>query len=123
MKLTNNKIYDYANALAGAFSDPDLRLPVKVNFYLTKNKVTLVELAKDIEKARTEIIRNFSTLNENTNQYEVPADKTDEAMKEINELFNLEQDVNIYMIKFEDIGEKMMISTAQMEALLFMIED
>ena len=32
MKLTNNKIYDYANALAGAFNDPDLRLPVKVNF-------------------------------------------------------------------------------------------
>lgn len=123
MKLTNNKIYDYANALVGAFSDPDLRLPVKVNFYLTKNKVTLVELAKDIEKARTEIIRNFSTLNEDTNQYEVPVDKTDEAMKEINELFNLEQDVNIYMIKFEDIGEKMMMSTAQMEALLFMIED
>ena len=123
MKLTNNKIYDYANALVGAFSDPDLRLPVKVNFYLTKNKVTLVELAKDIEKARTEIIRNFSTFNEDTNQYEVPADKTDEAMEEINELFNLEQDVNIYMIKFEDIGEKMMMSTAQMEALLFMIED
>ena len=123
MKLTNNKIYDYANALAGAFNDPDLRLPVKVNFYLTKNKVTLVELAKDIEKARTEIIRNFSTLNEDTNQYEVPTDKTDEAMKEINELFGLEQDVNIYTIKFEDIGEKMMMSTAQMEALLFMIED
>lgn len=123
MKLTNNKIYDYANALVGAFSDPDLRLPVKVNFYLTKNKVTLVELAKDIEKARTEIIRNFSTLNEDTNQYEVPTDKTDEAMKEINELFGLEQDVNIYTIKFEDIGEKMMMSTAQMEALLFMIED
>ena len=123
MKLTNNKIYDYANALVGAFSDPDLRLPVKVNFYLTKNKVTLVELAKDIEKARTEIIRKFSTLNEDTNQYEVPTDKTDEAMKEINELFGLEQDVNIYTIKFEDIGEKMMMSTAQMEALLFMIED
>ena len=123
MKLTNNKIYDYANALAGAFNDPNFRLPVKVNFYLSKNKMTLVELAKDIEKARTEIIRNFSILNEDTNQYEVPTDKTDEAMKEINELFNLEQDVNIYTIKFEDIGEKMMMSTAQMEALLFMIED
>lgn len=123
MRLTNNKIYNYASALVEAFNDPDFRLPVKVNFYLSKNKVTLVELAKDIEKARTEIIRNFSALNENTNQYEVPTDKTDEAMKEINELFNLEQDVNIYTIKFEDIGEKMMMSTAQMEALLFMIEN
>ena len=123
MRLTNNKIYNYASALAEAFNDPDFRLPVKVNFYLSKNKMTLVELAKDIEKARTEIIRNFSILNEDTNQYEVPTDKTDEAMKEINELFNLEQDVNIYTIKFEDIGEKMMMSTAQMEALLFMIED
>lgn len=123
MKLTNNKIYNYANALVEAFNDPNFKLPVKVNFYLSKNKVTLVELAKDIEKIKTEIIRNFSVLNEDTNQYEVPADKVDEAMKEINELFDLEQDVNIYMIKFEDIGEKILMSTAQMEALLFMIED
>lgn len=123
MKLTNNKIYDYANALMGAFNDPDLRLPVKVNFYLNKNKITLIEMAKDIEKVRTEIINNFSIFNENTSQYEVPADKVDEVTKKINELSELEQDVNIYTIKLEDIGEKMIMSIAQMEALLFMIED
>ena len=41
----------------------------------------------------------------------------------LNDLFDLEQEVTIYTVKFEDIGEKLMLSTAQMEAMLFMIED
>ena len=47
----------------------------------------------------------------------------EETMKELNDLFDLEQEVTIYTVKFEDIGEKLMLSTAQMEAMLFMIED
>ena len=45
MKLTNNKIYAYANNLLTEFSDSaDLKLPVKINFYLQKNIQTLKTL-------------------------------------------------------------------------------
>ena len=34
MKLTNQKIYDYASQLAEAFEDGSQKLPIKINFYL-----------------------------------------------------------------------------------------
>ena len=52
MKLTNNQIYTYANSLSMAFTDAEQKFPVKVNFYLQKNKAILLSLAQDIEKAR-----------------------------------------------------------------------
>jgi hypothetical protein len=45
MILTNNDIYIYTRKLAEAFSDSEQKLPVKINFYLQKNKTTLMELA------------------------------------------------------------------------------
>jgi hypothetical protein len=38
MILTNNKIYNYANQLLGAFSDSTQRLPARLNFIIHKNK-------------------------------------------------------------------------------------
>jgi hypothetical protein len=32
--LTNSQIYNYATELMNNFSDKDLKLPVKINFYL-----------------------------------------------------------------------------------------
>ena len=40
MILTNNEIYNYTRALLEAFQDGEQRLPIKVNFYLQKNKKT-----------------------------------------------------------------------------------
>ena len=123
MKLTNNQIYNYSNALNTAFIDFNQRLPIKVNFYLQKNKVTLNDLAKDIELARTEIIRTHGKYNAETGETVVPDDQIESAIKEINDLFKLEQDVNIYMVKLEHFGEQVQMTPAQMEALLFMIEE
>jgi hypothetical protein len=55
MKLTNNEIYNYANNLFAAFNDGEQKLPIKISFYLQKNKNTLLTLAQDIEKSRIEI--------------------------------------------------------------------
>lgn len=123
MTLTNMQIYNYANNLADAFSDPNTKFSVKVNFYLIKNKNLLTELAKDIEQNRIDIIQKAGSLNEETNQYDVPDEKMEEVIKELNELFDCTQEVTIYKVKIEDLGEKMMLSTKQMDALMFMIED
>lgn len=123
MKLTNMQIYDYATAFSQGFNDPYLKFPVKVNFYIVKNKSVLTELAKDIETHRLEIIKEFGQYNEATGQYDIDKDKINEATKSINELFSIEQEVQIYTIKLEDMGDKLNLSTSQMEALLFMIED
>lgn len=122
MKLTNNEIYSHANKLMEVFQDNNQKLPIKINFYLQKNKNTLLTLAQEIEKTRIEIARSYGELNEETQQFIIPPEKISEVSKELNDLFNLEQDVNIYMINIDSLSDDYAMTTAQMEAIMFMIE-
>ena len=122
MKLTNNEIYMYAQNLMMAFEDKEQKLPIKISFYLQKNKNTLLQLAQDIEQSRLEIARSYGELDEETSQYIIPPEKMEEASKELNDLFNLEQDVQIYTINIDSFGDDLTITTAQMEAIMFMID-
>ena len=122
MKLTNNEIYMYAQNLMIAFEDKEQKLPIKISFYLQKNKNTLLQLAQDIEQTRLEIARSYGELDEETSQYIIPPEKMEEASQELNDLFNLEQDVQIYTINIDSFGDDLTITTAQMEAIMFMID-
>lgn len=122
MKLTNNEIYTYAVTLVEAFADNTQRLPMKINFYLQKNKKTLMELAQDIEDSRLEIIRSYGELSEDGIHYIINNDKIENAQKELKDLLNLEQEVNIYMISEEKLSDDISLTTGQMEAIMFMIE-
>lgn len=122
MKLTNNEIYIYARNLIEAFNDGEQKLPIKISFYLQKNKNTLMQLAQDIETSRLEIAKNYGILDEENQQYNIPTDKMEDAQKELTDLFNLEQDVQIYTINIDNFGDDLTITTAQMEAIMFMIE-
>ena len=122
MKLTNNQIYNYAVELQKNFQDNSQKLPVKINFYLQKNKNILLELAQDIEKSRTEIIQSYSVINEETKQSIIPSDRIEEASKEMEDLFSLEQEVQIYTVQIEAFPEDISFTTGQMEAIMFMID-
>lgn len=122
MTLKNSEIYNYANALAQEFGQQEVKLPLKVNFYLQKNLKELVTLAQDIEQQRVSIAQEFGTLNEETQQYEIPPENIDSASRKLNELFNLTQDVKIYKVKLDAFGD-MDITNSQMQALLFMIDE
>ena len=123
MILTNGQIYDYTSELMQEFYDESLKLPIKMNFYLQKNKKILFELAQEIEKNRIEIANSYGELNEETQQYQVPADKVEAASRDLNELFSIEQDVNIYKINIDSLSDDYALTTAQMEAIMFMIEE
>ena len=122
MTMTNNEIYTYTRQLMDAFNDGEQKLPIKINFYLQKNKNTLLALAQDIERSRLEIAQSFGTLDEAGEQYVIPNDKLAEASKELEDLFNLEQDVAIHKISIDSLNDDLMLSAAQMEALMFMID-
>lgn len=120
--LTNNQIYNYINSLIENFSKSDIKFPVKVNFYLQKNQNTLLTLAQEIEQERVNIAQEYGILNKETEQYEVPPEKIQEASQKLNDLFDLTQEVKLYKIKLEDFGN-IELTSGQMQALLFMIED
>ena len=122
MKLTNNQIYTYATELAAAFQDSTQKLPIKVNFYLQKNKETLLALAQDIEKSRVDLLSQYGTLDAETNRFSILTENMTAAAKELEDLFNLEQEVNIYKVNIDSFGDDLTLTTGQMEALLFMID-
>ena len=122
MKLTNEKIYTYAIKIAEQFTDEAQKLPVKINFYLQKNKAILLELAQGIEKARAEIIQSYGELDEGGENYKIPAEKIADASKELEDLFTLEQEVQIYTVNVNNLPDDISLTTGQMEAIMFMID-
>ena len=122
MTLTNNEIYNYANALANEFGNDQVKFPIKVNFYLQKNIVELIGLAQDIEKERLKIAEEFGTLNEETQNYDIPKENIAAASNKLDELFNLTQEVKIYKVKLDAFND-VDLTSAQMQALLFMIDE
>lgn len=121
MKMTNLDIYNYGKAMIDSFQDLNQKLPVKVNFYIQKNKATLLPLAQEIEQARVNIIYEYGVLNESTGNYDIAEEKMSTVMAELDELFSLEQEVNIYKIDIDNFSDDIFLTTGQMEAIMFMI--
>ena len=122
MLMKNFEIYESAKAMNEAFADNTQYLPVKVNFFIQKNKSTLLALAQDIEAARMNIIRNYGEPTEDGNSYSIPKEKIEIASKELNDLFEIEQEVDIKKINIDNFPDDISLTTGQMEALMFMID-
>ena len=120
IKMNNGMIYLYALTLNEVLNDNDLQMPVAVIFSIEKNKQTLMAVAQDVEKYRMDIIKKYGE--EIDGNYNVPQDKIEIANKELQDLFSIEQEVSIYKFNIEDLGD-IKLTSNQMNAILFMIED
>ena len=122
MKFNNSEIYQIANVLAKTFDNLDIYIPAKANFFIQKNIAIFAAAAQEIEKSRLEIAKHYGELDEENQQYKIPEDKIEEASKELEDLFSIEQDLNIKSFPIEALGDTEFTS-AQMQAIMFMIED
>lgn len=120
MKLINNQIYNYATNLASF--NIEQKIPVRINFFLQKNIQTIQNLAQEIETARLNIAQQFGELNEEGTSYNIPKEKLATAQQELNDLFNLEQEVNIHIFKLDDF-DGIELTTSELSAIMFMIEE
>lgn len=124
--MSNLDILNTATALIEAFQSEETKnqqFPVKVNFFLQKNMNTLIEMARDVEKTRSDIITKYGEPSpDNDEQYIVPDDKIEEAAKELNDLFALEQEVAVNMLKL-DWFDGIDMTAQQVAAITYMIED
>ena len=120
MKLSNQKIYEYATGLASF--NIDTKLPVRINFFLQKNINTIHTAAREIDAARLQIAQEFGTLNEDGSNYIIPPEKMESAQKEMIDLFGLEQDLNIHIFKLDDF-DSVELTMDQLSTIMFMIEE
>lgn len=121
--LTNEEIYLINKQLNESFENSGQYLPAKVNFYIQKNKKKIAELAQEIEESRTQIVINFGeSSEEDEGKYFIPNEKMGDFQKELNDLLDIEQEIEIKIISIEDI-ENLHFTFQQMESLMFMIEE
>ena len=119
--LTNLEIYTTAQALMESITT-DINLPVKVGFYIQKNMKKMTELAQEIEKSRMEIFDKYGEKDEENNQYKFDKSVQEQVQKELNDLFDLTQDVKTNMLEldwFDDID----LNANQIAAISYMITD
>lgn len=122
MKLNNNQIYSYTTQLNNIFSSCDIKMPVRINFFLQKNIQAIAAAGQEIEQARINIAKEFGTLNEEGTSYNVPAENMAAVNKELNDLFNIEQDLNIHIFKLDEF-DSIELTYQQLQAIMFMIEE
>lgn len=122
MKMSNLEIYSTAQSFNKAFENFNEYLPVKINFFMQKNKNIISSLAQDIDNARMEIIQTYGKLNDEGDAYIVPPESIDIANKELADLFSIEQEVNINKISLSAF-DGVKFTTDQVQAIMFMIDE
>lgn len=119
--LTNNEIYSYAIALMNDFPESDAYMPAAVAYSIQKNKTAIVSLGEEIEKSRLSIIQHYE-LNNYKEGDEIDSAIIEKANAELMDLLSMEQEVKIYTFDIDALND-VKLTSAQMQAIMFMIED
>ena len=121
MRLNNQSIYEYAKELQ-VFKNCNIKIPVKINFFLQKNIRLIQTTATEIEQAKMSIAAAYGIINEERTGYNIPVENTDIVNEELNDLFTIEQELNIHVFKLDDF-DGLELTYQQMSAIMFMIEE
>ena len=121
MKLTNQKIYEYAQNLS-VFNNCNVKMPVRISFHLQKSIKMMMQAAEEIEAARMQLVAQYGVLNEEQTGYNVPQEYIPVVNQELNDLFNLEQELNIHQFELSDF-DGIELTFQEMSAIMFMIAE
>lgn len=115
------KNIDISNNFANmeqAFSNCQTYFPAKIGFKIQKNIQNLYILVKEIDAAKELIGKHYGTKKEQG--YLINQDKMEEAQKELNDLMDVDQNVDLLYLKLSEI-ENISFTLDQIKALSFMI--
>jgi hypothetical protein len=120
MKITNKEIYEKVAEITAAFSNETKYIPIKLNFAIQKNLATFSALQQEIETARLKIAAEYGELDAENQRYIINKENEQKASQELNDLFNIEQEVDIRTCSLSQI-EGIDLTLEQMQSIMFMI--
>lgn len=116
--MKNSQIYVLAERL-NTLNLSEICFPIHIYFYLQKNIQIIKAAYEEIEQARLYIGERFGTFN--GTGYDILPESIAIAQSELNELFNLEQDLNIHMFNLSDFNG-IELTPDLLSTFMFMIE-
>ena len=124
IQFSNAQIYSIAIQLNNQFlkEDATMVLPVRVNFPLQRNIKTFTDAANLIDITRLDIGRKYGTYDPKTESYTIKEENMDKVNQELKNLSEIEQVIDVQKIPLSALSN-IALTTAQMQALLFMIEE
>ena len=123
MTLSNGFIYNCARQLMKFNENPHNEMSVILNYYIQSNANKIIEAGMEIEKSIQFIQRKYGEpLPDDSTTYKIKKEFEDQAQKELNDLANIKQNIEIQMIKLSDLKD-VKLSTEELQSILFMIED
>ena len=122
MKLNNQDIYQIAVNINNNLDNLNIYIPAKANFFLQKNIQVIAAAGQEIEKARVDILKHYGVLNNDGSSYTIPEGKKENVYKEFEDLFAIEQELDIKTFSIEAFGDTQ-FTPAQMQTIMFMIEE
>lgn len=121
-ELTNDFIYKIVDDIEEAFHQDTRYFPARINFYVQKNVNALRKLKEEIHETREKMILHYGIYDSKTGYCNIPKENIEPLNKEIKELMDITQEVSLYQLPLEWL-DNLDLSFAQMEALMFMIDD
>lgn len=98
-------------------------IPISLNFFIQKNILTLQKLCDEIIFARNLILTHYQEIDEENKRF-IPADKIDIVNNEIDELFQIQQEVDIITIPLQAfIDNNVQLNTSELLSIMFMIDE
>lgn len=120
--MTHNEIYDIAVKLLNNFTDVDnIYLSAAAAFSIQKNKQNFLSVANEIEESRISVLNKYNIGGENE-EIQIATENIENANKELKDLLSIESEMKIYTFAIEEL-DGIKFTPAQMEAILFMIQE
>ncbi|WP_297428872.1 DUF1617 family protein [Clostridium sp.] len=124
MKITNRKILEDMNTLKAVSQK---QFPVKVSYAIAKNISKIDSELKIYEKERQKLIEQYSERDEGNKiisdeSGNVKFADVDGWNKDIKELLDIENEIEIHKFKFEELGN-LNISAEELRVIDYMIEE
>lgn len=125
-KIKYYQVIEYLQEIEQAFPidyQSSQFLPIKISYVISKNRLILRKLSKEIENVRDEIIKKYGTVsNDNPSIYTISEETNQEkANLEFQDFLNTEVNIQFHMLDIDSINEDINISTTQMNALCKML--
>lgn len=121
--MKNSEITAITNAIPLA---PETKLPIAAAWSRRLNLKKLQEARQTIDEAVRDLNKDFidsgKVIDEGEGQYKIMDQHMPEYTARMKELMDLEQEIEIRKVKIEDLGD-ISVSEAEMDALMFMLEE
>ena len=123
MILTNGQIYNYSRLLIKFNENFHSDMSVVINYYIQSNISKMLDAGAEVEKSIIFITNKYKDNQQNeSGMVKIKDEYIDKAQKELDDLSNIKQNIDIHFIKLSDLKD-IHLSTEELQAILFMIED